>query len=180
MIPKGETRRNFIQIRRVLSKERRDEATLSATKKLLERLSSYGQVLSFASKEEEINLFPLNETLAKEGRLLLPRLISETEIAPFHVKAPDNELILHPKWKVFEPNPELCTKGSIEKIDCIIVPGVAFDRGHGRLGYGKGHYDRFLARVSCTLIGVGFKEQLLESPFPHEKHDIPLTEIFLF
>ena len=177
---KGEIRRKFIEKRHNLSKERRKEASLAAMEKLLERLSDYFHILSFASKEEEINLLPLNETLAKKGRLLLPRLISEVKIAPFQVKELSQELILHPKWKVFEPNPERCTKVSLEKVDCIIVPGVAFDRGNGRLGYGKGHYDRFLAKVSCLLIGVGFKEQLLKNPFPHEKHDISLTEIFLF
>ncbi len=180
MNSKSEIRRAFIKKREAISKERREKASLAAEEKLLERLSTYSHILSFASKKEEINLSPLNEILAKEGRLLLPRLISETKMAPFQVKAPDQQLILHPKWKVFEPDPKQCPKISLEKIDCVIVPGIAFDQGHGRLGCGKGHYDRFLAQVSCPTIGVGFKEQILETPFPHENHDIPLTEIYLF
>ena len=92
----------------------------------------------------------------------------------------DTQLIMQEKWQVLEPDPKRCPRVAVEEVEIIIVPGLAFDRGHGRLGYGKGHYDRFLMHLSCLLIGVGFKEQLLEEPFLHEKHDIPLTEIYLF
>ncbi|QVL57813.1 MAG: 5-formyltetrahydrofolate cyclo-ligase [Simkaniaceae bacterium] len=180
MKSKGAIREKFIARREALSKERRKEASEEATKHLIKVLSGFTMVLSFASKEEEINLWPLNEILAKEGRLLLPKMISGTKILPFQVKALDKELVFHSKWKVLEPSAELCKEIAVDKIDCMIVPGVAFDRGHGRLGYGKGFYDRFLVKVTCPLIGVGFKEQLLETPFPHENHDIPLTDIFLF
>ncbi|MDJ0652257.1 MAG: 5-formyltetrahydrofolate cyclo-ligase [Simkaniaceae bacterium] len=173
-------REKYSAIRKKLSKERRLEASHAATKQLLKVMSGFNHIISFASKEEELNLWPLNKQLADEKRLLLPRMISDAEILPFQVKDIDQELVLHQKWRILEPNPEVCKKVSLDTINFAIVPGIAFDRGYGRLGYGKGFYDRFLSKLSCPLAGVGFKEQLLESLLPREQHDISLTDIYLF
>ena len=54
-----------------------------------------------------------------------------------------------------------------------MVPGVAFDLCGGRLGYGKGYYDRFLKRTRAFRIGVCFSSQIVES-VPMEDHDIPM------
>jgi len=37
------------------------------------------------------------------------------------------------------------TAGTV-KLDMIVMPGLAFDRKHRRLGHGKGYYDLFLCR----------------------------------
>jgi len=63
-----------------------------------------------------------------------------------------------------------------EHLDLIIVPGVAFDRDGYRLGYGKGFYDRELARVPKVTRSVGlcFEFQLCPE-LPHEAHDRPVS-----
>lgn len=59
----------------------------------------------------------------------------------------------------------------------IIVPGVAFGRDGYRVGYGKGYYDRFLARYKDIYkVGVCFDIQLIDS-VPRDEHDIQLDEI---
>jgi 5-formyltetrahydrofolate cyclo-ligase len=54
---------------------------------------------------------------------------------------------------------------NLEDIDLIIVPGVAFDKEGGRLGRGKGCYDRFLKKVNDKIpsIGLAFDFQILPS-----------------
>jgi 5-formyltetrahydrofolate cyclo-ligase len=63
----------------------------------------------------------------------------------------------------------------IERIDLIIVPGLAFDRRGGRLGRGGGFYDRFLAQPTrrAPACGLAFAEQVLDE-LPRMEHDYPV------
>lgn len=64
---------------------------------------------------------------------------------------------------------------SVDAVDLIVVPGVAFDRAGHRLGYGKGFYDRELARVSAaaTSVGLCYGFQVCDR-LPREAHDRPV------
>lgn len=179
-LSKIELRENLIKLRHGLSKERREEARQSVVEMLVPHLQGFSRVLSFASKEEEIDLWPLNALLAKEKRLAFPRLVSEIELLPFAVENFEDELSLNPKWKVLEPNPDKCPLIALDHIDCVLVPGLGFDAHYQRVGYGKGHYDRFLSKLHCPFYGIGFKEQHVTTPITVKSHDIPLTEVYLF
>ena len=62
------------------------------------------------------------------------------------------------------------------RVDCILVPGVAFDQKGNRMGRGKGYYDRFLCQTYIYKVGICFDFQLLEC-IPSEETDIPMDEI---
>ena len=64
----------------------------------------------------------------------------------------------------------------VEKLDLIVVPGVAFDQGGHRLGYGRGFYDRTLAacRADCARVGFAYNFQLVET-LPTGAHDKTLS-----
>lgn len=53
------------------------------------------------------------------------------------------------------PEPEGGTSIPDETIDVIFVPLLAFDAFGNRVGYGKGFYDRFLAKCRPDAIKVG-------------------------
>ena len=57
-------------------------------------------------------------------------------------------------------------------LDLLLVPGLAFTAGGGRLGRGGGYYDRALAtlREDALSVGVCFACQLVEV-LPLEDHD---------
>lgn len=62
------------------------------------------------------------------------------------------------------------------KVDMIIVPGVAFDRRCNRLGRGKGYYDQFLPKLKALKVGVCFDFQLLDQ-VPADDRDIKMDMI---
>jgi 5-formyltetrahydrofolate cyclo-ligase len=76
-------------------------------------------------------------------------------------------------WACFQPplvSPEVYP-------DLVLVPLVAIDGKGTRLGQGKGHYDRVLAKLrerGALLIGVGWQVQKLDEQIPAEPWDVPL------
>lgn len=60
----------------------------------------------------------------------------------------------------------------------VLLPLLGFDAHGNRLGYGKGHYDRTIVRMSRrpTLIGYAFAAQEIDE-IPHGAHDVPLDGV---
>ena len=64
-----------------------------------------------------------------------------------------------------------------DKIDFIVVPGLAFDDQNYRLGYGGGYYDNFLsAHPEAYKIGIFYPQQKVNK-VPTEPLDFMLDEI---
>ena len=101
-----------------------------------------------------------------DKRVALPR-VSGAELK-FHWVARREEL--QPgRFRILEPAEETPEAGN--DFDLILVPGLAFDLRGGRLGRGKGFYDRFLASVHGPLAGVCFEDQIV-CEVPTEPHDL--------
>jgi 5-formyltetrahydrofolate cyclo-ligase len=73
---------------------------------------------------------------------------------------------------VFEPDPNRCKPVPMERIDIAIIPGLAFDEKGGRIGSGKGYYDRLIPRLAITTrkVALTFEEQIVPQ-IPMESHD---------
>jgi 5-formyltetrahydrofolate cyclo-ligase len=81
--------------------------------------------------------------------------------------------IVQNKWGVNEP--EGGTVVHPEAIDLAIVPLLCFDEAGYRVGYGKGYYDRFLAkcRPNCLKVGLSFFPPV-EKIEDTDEFDVPL------
>ena len=77
------------------------------------------------------------------------------------------------KWGVSEPDGG--TVLHAEAVDLAIVPLLCFDEAGYRVGYGKGYYDRFLAkcRPNCLKVGLSFFPPV-EKIEDTDEFDVPL------
>lgn len=73
------------------------------------------------------------------------------------------------------PEPREYREIRLGELDCILVPGVAYDLRGYRLGFGGGYYDRLLPRVRhhAVLIGLAYEYQVCDTVHP-EPHDQPV------
>jgi 5-formyltetrahydrofolate cyclo-ligase len=160
---------------------RRKKAEYTIKRKLISFSNSHRYVLSYQSFDSELNTHSLNEYLAKQGKLLLAKVENQT-LKIYRV--PDIHHCLQPHaWGILEPIPERCYEVEADSIiSLILVPGLAFDSCNHRLGYGKGYYDRLLAKLpkETVILGLGFKEQRSSEPLPVSTSDHPLHKVLLF
>lgn len=66
-----------------------------------------------------------------------------------------------------------CAPVALERIDWVLVPGIAFDPAGNRLGYGGGYYDRLLPRLARVVprVAGAFEAQVVDT-VPTAPHDI--------
>jgi 5-formyltetrahydrofolate cyclo-ligase len=102
----------------------------------------------------------------QDKRIALPRVCGEE--LKFHWVASQAELLTG-HFGILEPAAEAPDAGS--EFALILIPGMAFDLRGGRLGRGRGYYDRFLAGASGLRAGVCFEDQIVEA-VPSEAHDL--------
>lgn len=157
---------------------RRKESSAKACAGLSSLIKNYKFILSFPSFGSEIDLWPLNQELSNQGRLVLPRL-SGQELQLYQV-----DILSHLEphsWGQLEPVPSLCRPFELSSIEIALVPGLGFDfQTLHRLGYGGGYYDRLFANAHHVLKwGIGFSEQAVEG-LPYDEGDIQLDQILLF
>lgn len=122
----------------------------------------------------------LPAALASGKTIVVPWCNEAGELELFRLASMD-ELAVG-MYKILEPKVEL--RGLPEKqcrpedLDIVMVPGVAFDRRGGRMGHGKGYYDKLLqhARKDTPLVALAFECQLFPE-VPVADHDIFMDKV---
>jgi len=158
------------------------DARASASAALCDRVrvsaawQSARAVLVFFPIPSEPDIAPLLADALLAGKLLaLPRFNAATNAyEAVRVIDPVRELATGP-FQVREPV-AACPVVPLNRLDLALVPGLGFDARGGRLGRGKGHYDRLLAGFAGMKIGVAFDFQILPE-VPREPHDIALNAV---
>ncbi len=124
----------------------------------------------------EIDPRPLMRRLAASGaRLALPVVMGDGESLVFRLWR-EGEALEKASFGLSVPP----ARAPTVEPDVLLVPLAAFDGLGHRIGYGKGHYDRALARLDADrrrlAIGLAFSIQRVDE-VPAEPHDRPLDLI---
>jgi 5-formyltetrahydrofolate cyclo-ligase len=122
----------------------------------------------------------LPAALASGKKIVVPWCNEQGLLELFHLESLE-ELAIG-MYKILEPKPELrllpAKQVNVKELDLVMVPGVAFDRRGGRMGHGKGYYDKLLehARPETPLVALAFECQLFPE-IPVQPHDVFMDKI---
>ncbi len=180
-LQKVRLRKEILEKRDALSEELRREADASLKERILEHewFEKAERILAFFPNGSEIGITELLEECLKAGKALYLPKVRGKELNFYRVEALDE---LEPGFRgIMEPRGDSAvyfyneeTAKETPDQDLMILPGVAFDGENGRIGYGGGYYDRFLAgkeTLRNRSIGVGYACQMVEK-IPAEDTDI--------
>lgn len=139
-------------------------------------------VMSYMSFGSEVDTLRFNAACLQEGKILaLPKVeILTMELSIYSIADMEHDLEAG-RWGIREPRPEICEAMDPERVDFILVPGVAFDLDGGRIGYGKGFYDRFIGKCQKKgqgplAVGASFGMQMVER-IPLSPNDRPVDAV---
>ncbi len=171
------TKRNNID---VTEKENKD-------KKILDRFydSKYYKeskhIFVYISYGSEINTKEIiNKAFKDNKKVYVPRTEFKTRLMDaVEIKSLDN--LIKSSYGALEPSKEEPYIDPNE-LDLIVVPGLAFDRNGGRMGYGAGFYDRYFKKISkenlskVIKLALTYDFQLLDE-VPMSEQDVPVDYI---
>ena len=165
---KQEIRHRMAALRSELSESEATDAGLRIAERILalqdwKQTSGKPPVIAlFAPIRREPDLLSNADLFTARGfRIALPRVEGDTLVFSEILR---DTAFLRGSFGIREPSPE-AIRIPREDICVMCLPGLAFDREGGRIGYGKGYYDRYLSGAKRAeqplLIGTGYDFQLL-------------------
>lgn len=175
--PKSALRTEALAARRSYARSLSDAARAALEAKLaqivLPHLIAAKVVAGYHPLKDEISPYAILDALGAGQRAVLPWFL-DRDARMLWREAPAVE---PSPWGVLQPSADAEAMAP----DTVLVPLVAADRSGGRIGHGKGHYDRALAHLreggNVFTIGLGWEPQLLAGTIEPDPWDIPLDAI---
>lgn len=131
-------------------------------------LSDHKTIALFMPLKEEVNVLPLFDAYRLEHRFVFPKVLSESDMAFYHVSTYDD--FEEGSFNLMEPKSH-CERLDPSEIDLFFIPLLVYNDKRHRIGYGKGYYDRYMASLSAYKYGVAYSFQKVSKSFENS-HDI--------
>ena len=166
---KNDIRKEMLLIRKNIPNKKK-KSTVIVDKIINLDLYQKSKVIAiYNSLVNEVDTSELIKRSIHEKIVLLPKIINDKMV---FIIIDNNTKSVKNNFGIYEPIGKIYDGD----IDLIIVPGVAFDRRHFRLGFGKGYYDKYLKEKNIYKIGICFIEQIVDY-IPIDSYDVPMNMI---
>lgn len=129
-------------------------------------------VMAYWSMDDEVSTREFVKKWYKEKTILLPCV--EGDVLKIRVFSGMDSMRKGEAYSILEPIGEEFK--DIDKIDLVVVPGIAFDKENNRLGRGRGYYDKLLKAANAIKVGVCFEFQFFDR-IPTEEFDVKMNYV---
>ena len=176
MADKKTLRLKYKKLRENLSEDSVEEMSLQIANQAL-KLSiwdkTYYHIFLPISEKKEVNTEYLLHILQGKDKSIVVSKADFTSGEMKHFLLQENTVLKISEHGI--PEPVSGIKISPEVLDVVFVPLLAYDEKGHRIGYGKGFYDRFLAKCNpnTVFVGLSFFEPEFEIFF--DTTDVPLN-----
>ncbi|XCF06835.1 5-formyltetrahydrofolate cyclo-ligase [Tamlana crocina] len=153
---KNELRKKYKAFRNDLSLNEVEDFSLSIANQVLKLPiweASFFHVFLSIEEQKEVNTdYILNILSGKDKNILVSKSDFKTGEMT-HFLLTDNTKIKKNAYNIPEPIDGI--EITNDKVDVVFIPLLAFDKTGNRVGYGKGFYDRFLAKCKPETLKIG-------------------------
>ena len=174
MKDKTALRKEFTALRKKLKCVERDKAI---AERLFseEHIKNADIILIFASFGSETDTWGISQKFLSMGKTLAFPRSGDNGIMTFHIVESLSQLV-EGRYGICEPDNYLPQPVVTDNTVCV-VPGLAFTPDGGRLGYGGGYYDRFLAvNKNVYRLAVAYDDMIVDE-LPLSSHDLKVDSI---
>ncbi|MDY3933249.1 MAG: 5-formyltetrahydrofolate cyclo-ligase [Muribaculaceae bacterium] len=173
MRSKAEIRRAIKAIKESITEDYRrsaSDAIISAVERT-DLFRNATSILMYHSLPDEVITHDAIIRWSQQKRIFLPKVIgNDIMVVPYST----SDSMTKGAFNILEPSGS--DSIDVNSIDLIIVPAVALSPTGGRIGRGKGYYDRLLASCNRPKLGIIYQFQLCK-PFETETHDVSIDYI---
>lgn len=162
---KAVLRKSMITLRSQLSEEeaKRRSTLIADGLRSLQDYQKAKTILFYVSVKNEVDTHELiREALQTGKRIAVPITnLREKVLCLSEIKG--MEELKKSTFDLLEPAEEFRRPTSLQEIDLVVVPGIAFDRKGNRIGYGAGFYDRLLStRPDVLKVALAYQFQVVD------------------
>lgn len=184
MKSKAMLRKEVLARRKALSRGERENGSAELTKNIMSHpwFCQAASLLIFVSYGSEIDTLSLLQKALTLGKKVFVPKVEGQEMQFYRIfSAGELSKGYH---GILEPSGESERYCEAERLAqneqvLMLLPGAVFDEAGGRIGYGGGFYDRYLAdkpELQGFTIGIGFSCQLVDA-LPTEETDIRVAQV---